>query len=95
MSVYLRIDGLDVDDLDQADPSLLEDLAAHVFNDIRRDHPSLYDDLEGVIPVRNPEHDPRLASSLAECPGCGRAGLVEQLAAHDCPGLSAGGDHDD
>ncbi|WP_134672647.1 hypothetical protein [Halorussus marinus] len=63
MSVYLRIDGLDVDDFDSADSSLLEDLAAHVYHDIQTNHPGLYDDLEGVIPVRNPEHDPRLSES--------------------------------
>lgn len=51
---YLRIDGVDGDDLgDNA-----HYLANHVFASISRK--GLYDDLHGVVPVRNPEYDPRL-----------------------------------
>lgn len=53
MVVYLRIDGLDVSDVD--------DRLGEVANVV---HDEFYDDhgesLDGVIPVRNPERDPRL-----------------------------------
>lgn len=51
---YLRVDGADADDLgDRADY-----LANHVFASLAKN--GLYDDLHGVVPVRDPEYDPRL-----------------------------------
>jgi hypothetical protein len=64
MAVYLRIEGLDREDLLDAetdhDESAVHDLADRTFDALRRDYPSLYDDLNGVVPVTRPEYDPRL-----------------------------------
>jgi hypothetical protein len=65
MVAYLRIDGLDPEDFDQTHHHLFNDLANGVFAHIRDDHPDLYEDLEGIIPVRNVEHDPRLLETTA------------------------------
>ena len=65
MAAYLRIDGLGVEDLDAEDHNVFADLANGVFNQLRTDHPDLFEDLQGVIPIRNVEHDPRLLETTA------------------------------
>jgi hypothetical protein len=65
MAAYLRIDGLDPEDLDDVDPQLFNDLANGVFAHLNDEQPELFDQHEGVIPVRNPEHDPRLLEATA------------------------------
>ncbi|WP_135827288.1 hypothetical protein [Halorussus halobius] len=65
MPAYLRIEGLDPEDLDDADPELFNDLANGVFAHLRDEAPALYEHHEGVIPVRQPEHDPRLLDTTA------------------------------
>ena len=69
MAVYLRIEGLSVDDLLEAenehDESAAHDLADRVFDDVYRDYPALYEDLEGVVPVLHPEHDPQLLETTS------------------------------
>jgi hypothetical protein len=64
MTVYLRIEGLDREDLLDADTdhdeSAGHDLADRVFAAVYHNYPGLYGDLDGVVPVLHPEHDPRL-----------------------------------
>lgn len=65
MAAYLRIQGLDPEDLDDADRELFNDLANGVFAHLHDEHPNLFEQHEGVIPIRNPEHDPRLLETTA------------------------------
>jgi hypothetical protein len=65
MAAYLRLDGLDPEDLDDADRELFNELANGVFAHLHDEAPDLYEQHEGVIPVRNVEHDPRLLEATA------------------------------
>jgi hypothetical protein len=68
--VYIRLGGLDRDQLLDADTdhdeSAAHDLADRVFASIHEDYPRLYDDLDGVHAVVNPRHDSRLLQGLDE-----------------------------
>ncbi len=68
MTVYLRIEGLDREDLLDADTghdeSAAHDFADRVFASIYHNYPDLYDDLGGVVPVLHPEHDPRVLEEV-------------------------------
>jgi hypothetical protein len=57
MSVFVRIEGFDPEDLADADA---HDLADRLFADIHEDYPDLYDDLAGVIPILNEDEHARL-----------------------------------
>ncbi|WP_135830625.1 hypothetical protein [Halorussus halobius] len=65
MAAYLRIEGLDPEDLDDADPDLFGELANGVFAHLHDEAPDLFEQHGGVIPVRQPEHDPRLLETTA------------------------------
>jgi len=57
MSVFVRIEGLDPEELDAADA---HELAYRLFADIYEDYPGLYEGLSGVIPVLDEEEHARL-----------------------------------
>jgi len=57
MSVFIRVEGLDPEDLTDAEA---HDLADRLFADIERDYPDHYDDLSGVIPVLDEDEHARL-----------------------------------
>lgn len=65
MAAYLRIENLDPEDLDEADPELFNDLANGVFAHLRDAAPELYERHGGVVPVHQPEHDPRVLETTA------------------------------
>jgi len=73
MAVYLRIDGLELEDV--VEPSKpngetpAQDLANRVFCDIHADYPDLYDTLEGVVPVVNAAAAARLEAADAGAGG--------------------------
>jgi len=66
MSVFIRIEGFDPEDLADADA---HDLADRVFNGLINDYPDLFEDLTGVIPVLDEdEHDRLVTVSNIERP---------------------------
>jgi hypothetical protein len=60
MSFFLRIEGLDPEDLSD---DTAHDLADRVFAEINRDYPDHYEKLTGVIPVLNEDEHARLVEA--------------------------------
>lgn len=88
MSVFIRIEGLDPEDLLDADTdheeSAAHDLADRVFNGVINDYPGLFEDLTGVIPVLDEDEHARLVEvSNIETP-------TERDKATDSPVVSFG-----
>ncbi|WP_128478068.1 hypothetical protein [Halorussus pelagicus] len=66
MSFFIRVEGLDPEDLSD---NAAHDLTDRLFADICEDYPEHYDDLTGVIPVLNEaEHARLVAASTIERP---------------------------
>ncbi len=66
MSVFVRIEGLNPEDLSD---DAAHDLADRLFADIREDYPNLYSDLSSVIPVLDEtEHARLVAAATIERP---------------------------
>jgi len=90
MSVFIRIEGLDPEDLADAEA---HDLADRVFNGLINDYPDLYDDLTGVIPVLDEdEHDRLVTVSNIERPTDRDEAIADRRAPLPDGGTRAGTD---